>query len=78
MAAEEPMPEKKLIDPINRYVYIARADGRVDVTDPDTGKTGIFDDKGVWHSGELTYANRQLLGWIGRLAVRRATPGGDS
>jgi hypothetical protein len=72
------MEEKKLIDPINGYVYIARDDGRVDVTDPATGKTGIFDDLGIWHSGELTYANRQLLGWIGRLAVRRAIQGGDS
>ena len=67
--------QKKLVDPINGYIYIAREDGRVDVTDPATGKSGIFDDLGIWHSGDLTYANRQLLGWIGRLAVRRATNG---
>ena len=69
---------KKLVDPINGYVYIAREDGRVDVTDPATGKSGIFDDLGIWHEGELTYANRQLLGWIGRLAVRRAVQPGES
>lgn len=74
MAAEP----KKLVDPINGYVYTARDDGRVDVVDPATGKTGIFDDLGIWHSGELTYANRQLLGWIGRLAVRQAGTGGES
>ena len=67
--------EKKLVDPINGYVYTARADGRVDVVDPATGQSGIFDDLGQWHEGDLTYANRQLLGWIGRLAVRRATEG---
>ena len=72
------MEEKKLVDPINGYVYLARDDGRVDVTDPATGKSGIFDDLGIWHEGELTYANRQLLGWIGRLAVRRAAPGAES
>lgn len=63
---------KKLIDPINGTIYTARPDGLVDVVDPSTGKAGVFDDKGIWHSGELTYANRQLLGWIGRLAVRQA------
>jgi hypothetical protein len=69
---------KKLVDPINGYIYIARQDGRVDVIDPATGKTGIFDDLGIWHEGDLTYANRQLLGWIGRLAVRQAQGGGES
>lgn len=64
---------KKLVDPINGNIYTARPDGLVDVLEPSTGKTGVFDDKGVHHSGELTYANRQLLGWIGRLAVRQAT-----
>ena len=69
---------KRLVDPINGYVYTARDDGRVDVVDPATGKSGVFDDLGIWHEGELTYANRQLLGWIGRLAVRRAQGGGSS
>ena len=69
------MEEKKLVDPINGYIYLARDDGRVDVTDPETGATGVFDDLGQWHEGDLRYANRQLLGWIGRLAVRRAQGG---
>lgn len=70
--------QKKLVDPISGYIYIARDDGRVDVTDPATGKSGVFDDLGIWHEGDLTYANRQLLGWIGRLAVRRAARPGES
>ncbi|MGQ0464181.1 MAG: transposase [Sporichthyaceae bacterium] len=70
------MEEKKLVDPLNGQVYTARADGRVDVVDPATGQSGIFDHLGQWHSGDLTYANRQLLGWIGRLAVRRAADAG--
>lgn len=69
---------KKLVDPINGCVYTAREDGLVDVVDPSTGQSGVFDEFGQWHSGDLTYANRQLLGWIGRLAIRRAGQGGAS
>jgi hypothetical protein len=58
-------------------VYTAREDGWVDLVDPATGKSGVFDETGQWHSGELRYADRQLLGRIGRLAVRRAATGGE-
>lgn len=61
--------EKKLVDPLKGHVYTGTDDGYVEVHDPETGQTGTFDETGQWISGELTYANRQLLGWVGR-AVR--------
>jgi hypothetical protein len=74
------MPEhKQLVDPLTNYVYSTTGDGLVEVRDPATGAQGIFDDTGAWHSGDISYANRQLLGWIGRLSARLATQrGGDS
>lgn len=63
---------KKLVDPLTKQVYTATEDGLVEVYDPATGKRGLFTETGEWKSGELRYANRQLAGWMGRLAVRRA------
>lgn len=64
--------EKKLVDPLTKYVYTMTDDGLVEVFDPATRKRGIFTEQAEWRSGDLRYANRQLIGWIGRLAVRRA------
>lgn len=60
---------KKLVDPITRYVYTGTEDGFVEVHDPTSGKRGMFEESGRCRSGELTYANRQLIGWVAR-AVR--------
>lgn len=65
--------EKKLVDPLKGHVYTGTADGQVEVHDPKTGERGIFDETGQWVSGEITYANRQLVGWVGR-AVRDRKP----
>jgi|GEM_PF-2068650 len=78
MSQADGAARKQVVDPLNGCIYSARDDGLVDVVDPATGKSGIFDDTGQWHGGELRYANRQLLGWIGRLAVRRASRTGDT
>ncbi|MFF2109414.1 hypothetical protein [Rhodococcus koreensis] len=67
-----PKKEKKLVDPMNHQVYTATDDGLVKVHDPETGREGIFSESGEWHSGELRYANRQLLGWMGRMSSRQA------
>ena len=74
------MPEhKQLVDRLTGYVYSTAPDGRVEVRDPETGVFGVFDDTGAWYSGDITYANRQLLGWIGRLSARLATsPANDT
>ncbi|MGH3629741.1 MAG: hypothetical protein ACRDRL_20175 [Sciscionella sp.] len=67
------MPEvKKLVDPLTKQVYSTTEDGLVEVYDPATGKRGRFTETGEWKSGDLRYANRQLAGWMGRLAARRA------
>lgn len=65
--------EKKLIDPLKGHVYTGTDEGMVEVFDPKTGMRGIFDETGVWVSGEITYSNRQLVGWVGR-AVRDRRP----
>ncbi|QSE92097.1 hypothetical protein JWS13_27415 [Rhodococcus pseudokoreensis] len=64
--------EKRLVDPLTHEVYTATDDGLVKVHDPDTGREGIFSETGEWRSGELRYANRQLLGWMGRMSSRQA------
>lgn len=63
---------KKLVDPITKLVYSVAEGGLVEAYDPATDTRGWFRETGEWHSGELRYANRQLLGWIGRLSVRQA------
>ncbi|SNR90951.1 hypothetical protein SAMN06265360_13112 [Haloechinothrix alba] len=63
---------KELTDPLTGQVYAMTEDGFVEVYDPSTGQRGIFNEKGEWQSGELKYANRQLLGWMGRAAARQA------
>jgi len=64
--------------PVTGHVYATTADGLVEVTDPATGRRGLFDENAVWQSGELTYADRHLAGWVGRLSRRlaaaRSTP----
>lgn len=61
---------KELTDPISKQVYSLTDGGLVQVFDPATGETGFFESDGHWVSGELRYANRQLLGWVGRLALK--------
>lgn len=66
------MSAKELTDPLNGQVYTTTDDGLVEVYDPSTGECGVFDENGEWQSGELKYANRQLLGWMGRASARLA------
>lgn len=60
------MADKKLVDPLSKYVYQGTEDGYVEVIDPATGASGVFDETGTHRSGDLTYANRQLIGWVAR------------
>lgn len=66
--------EKKLVDPLTGHVYTGTDDGNVEVLDPATHARGVFDESGRWLSGELTYANRQLIGWVGRAVRDRRRP----
>jgi hypothetical protein len=58
--------------PISGYVYAVNEVGLVRVDDPKTGRYGVFDDKGVWHEGEIRDVDFQILGWVGRTPEARA------
>jgi hypothetical protein len=60
---------KRLVDPITGYIYTGTESGLVEVQDPKSDGCGLFEESGRAVSGELTYANRQLIGWVAR-AVR--------
>lgn len=47
------------------YVYDDAGDGLVSVTDPATGKDGVFDAEATWKSGELTYADFHMCRAVG-------------
>lgn len=59
--------KKVLKDPLTGQIYRLCDDGLVEVTDPETGQSGKFDQHGAWQSGALRYANAQLAGWMGRI-----------
>lgn len=58
--------KRGLVDPVTKYQYTLADDGSVIVEDPATGKSGRFAQDGRFVDGDLTYANRQLLGWVAR------------
>lgn len=45
-------------------IYERQAEGEVKITTPD-GKTGIYDQKGLYLSGDTVQADPQLCNWIG-------------
>lgn len=47
------------------YTYELVSDGVVRVVDPATGREGVFNAKGQWRSGELTYADLHMCGAVG-------------
>jgi hypothetical protein len=58
---------KSMKHPLSGFVYALTEDGRVQVSDPDSDRVGIFDSTGNWFSGEIKDADPQILGWVGRL-----------
>ena len=55
----------KVRHPLFNQLFEQMPDGQVRVEDLDTGQVGFFDRFGKAISGELTYADPQLLGWVG-------------
>ena len=51
--------------PISGAIYQALGDGLVRVEDKAKGKWGVFRHDGTWIEGDLTYADRHLLGYVG-------------
>lgn len=51
--------------PISGALYQAIGDGLVRVDDKARGQWGLFRHDGTWIEGELTYADKHLLGYVG-------------
>jgi phenylpropionate dioxygenase-like ring-hydroxylating dioxygenase large terminal subunit len=51
--------------PISGFIYQELGDGIVRVEDKEHGKHGLFKSDGTWIEGELTYADSQLLLYVG-------------
>ena len=47
------------------YTYERIDLDRVEVVDPATGRRGMFDRTARWLSGDLTYADLHLCGYVG-------------
>lgn len=62
---------KEFVHPVSKHVYTLTENGLVEVRDPETGLSGLFDENARWISGELRYADVQATGWVGRLARLR-------
>lgn len=74
--SETPVPDagKQVVHPLSRQVYRLTEAGLVEVTDPRTGRVGVYDAQGVWRSGERLDVDIQMTGWVGRLALRKQQP----
>lgn len=58
---------KSMKHPLSGFIYSLTEDGLVEVSDPVSGRVGVFDSTGRWISGEIRDADPQILGWVGRL-----------
>ncbi len=58
--------------PLFNQEFEQQPDGLVRVTDKNTGKQGWFDKDGHPVRGELTWADPQLLDWVGGRPIRPA------
>jgi len=55
------------------YIYESTDDGQVKVSDPKTGRSGLFTPDAKWISGDLTYADHHMIGHIGGKTAEGAT-----
>jgi hypothetical protein len=58
---------KSMKHPLSGFIYELTPEGLVQVSDPASGRSGVFDSTGHWYSGEIREADPQILGWVGRL-----------
>jgi hypothetical protein len=64
----------KVRHPLYNQLFEQMPDGLVRVEDLDTGQVGYFDRHGHAIRGELTYADPQLLGWMGGKPLPKPEP----
>lgn len=62
---EATAPLRREPHPFSGAIYEALGDGLVRVEDKVKGKSAIFRYDGTWVEGELTYADKHMLGFIG-------------
>lgn len=62
----------KVRHPLYNQLFEQQPDGLVCVEDLDTGRVGYFDRRGHWIRGDLTYADPQLLDWVGGKALPKS------
>lgn len=62
----------KVRHPLDNQFYELQPDGLIRVEDPASKKVGLFKRDGAPVSGELRYADPQMLIWVG---CRRGGPG---
>jgi hypothetical protein len=62
--------------PSQNEEYVLQPDGRVKVTDLDSGQTGLFEYTGRWTDGELKFADVQMIGWVAGPS-RRSKPAAE-
>lgn len=55
------------------FIYETMDDGNVSVSDPKTGKSGVFTKDAVWISGDLKYGDHHLIGHVGGKTAEGAT-----
>lgn len=55
------------------YIYESTEAGQVRVSDPKTGRSGLFTPDAKWVSGDLTYADHHMIGHIGGKTAEGAT-----
>ncbi len=60
------MAKTSMKHPLTGLTYEVDASGLVRVSDPDTGRYGLFTSDAVWVEGEIRDVDLQVIGWMGR------------
>lgn len=60
------MSKTSMKHPLTGFTYEVDATGLVRVSDPESGRFGLFDSDAVWVEGDIRDVDLQVVGWIGR------------
>ena len=60
------MAKTSMKHPLTGLLYEVDPTGLVRVSDPETGKFGLFNSDAVWFDGEIRDVDLQVIGWMGR------------
>lgn len=65
------MAKTSMKHPISGWLYEVDPSGLVRVSDPESGRYGLFDSDGEWFDGEIRDIDLQIVGWMGRTPEAR-------